>query len=351
MRKFEGYTRGVNFGGWLSQCDHTKLRYDTFITEEDFREVSLRKFDHVRIPVDYELILSELDSFKDVTPVIGYGQQLELSRDYAFNESGFKYIDFAIEMCKKYSLNMILDLHRTPGYSFDPFHGEKGFFDSEEFQNVFHSIWIEFAKRYGKESDILTFELLNEVTKKEYSDKWNEISETTVKNIRKFAPDIHIIIGGYYNNSLEAIKDLNKPYDDKIVYTFHAYEPLLFTHQGAYWIATMDTSFRCNYDMPYSEYEKLSEKYLCQAYASFKSFDQNAHPDQNFFEELLAEAVRVAGERNVPLYCGEYGVINLADKKEAAKWFSDFHAVMDKYNIGRCVWNFKEMDFEISKDF
>ena len=216
MRKFEGYTRGVNFGGWLSQCDHTKLRYDTFITEEDFREVSLRKFDHVRIPVDYELILSELDSFKDVTPVIGYGQQLELSRDYAFNESGFKYIDFAIEMCKKYSLNMILDLHRTPGYSFDPFHGEKGFFDSEEFQNVFHSIWIEFAKRYGKESDILTFELLNEVTKKEYSDKWNEISETTVKNIRKFAPDIHIIIGGYYNNSLEAIKDLNKPYDDKI---------------------------------------------------------------------------------------------------------------------------------------
>ena len=36
MKKFEGYTHGVNFGGWLSQCDHTKERYDTFITEEDF---------------------------------------------------------------------------------------------------------------------------------------------------------------------------------------------------------------------------------------------------------------------------------------------------------------------------
>ena len=38
-------------------------------------------------------------------------------------------------------------------------------------------------------------------------------------------------------------------------------------------------------------------------------------------------------------------------KNDAAKWFHDFHSVMDKYNIGRCVWNYKEMDFEVSPDF
>ena len=210
---------------------------------------------------------------------------------------------------------------------------------------------MEFAHIFGKNTDMLTFELLNEVTKKEYSDKWNEISENCIKNIREIAPDINIIIGGYYNNSLEAIKDLKDPYDDKIVYTFHAYEPLLFTHQGAYWIETMDTEFRCDYTMPYSKYEELSQKYLCQAYASFKKFDQNECPNENYFEVLLEEAIRVAKQRNVALYCGEYGVIDKADKKEAAKWFHDFHAVMDKYNIGRCVWNYKEMDFEISPDF
>ncbi len=330
MKKFEGYTRGVNFGGWLSQCDHTKERYDTFIKEEDFKEVAERKFDHVRVPVDYELILNA---------------------DNTFKEEGFSYIDFAISMCKKYHLNMILDLHRTPGYSFDPFHGEKGFFESENYQNIFYHIWNEFASRYAKYSDILTFELLNEVTKKEYCDKWNEISTECIKRIRKFAPASKIIIGGYYNNSLEAVKDLAMPYDENVVYTFHCYEPLLFTHQGAYWIETMDTSFRCNYDMPYSKYEELSQKYLSQAYASFKSFDQNAMPDESYFEHLLEEAIKVADERNVPLYCGEYGVIDRADKKEAAKWFRDFHSVMDKYKIGRSVWNYKEMDFEIDKDF
>ena len=37
MKRFEGYTKGVNLGGWLSQCDHTEERYSTFITEEDIK--------------------------------------------------------------------------------------------------------------------------------------------------------------------------------------------------------------------------------------------------------------------------------------------------------------------------
>ena len=117
MKDFKGFKKGVDLGGWLSQCDHTKERYDTFITEDDFKTVSERGFDHVRIPVDYELILSDSTEFKDVAPVIGYGHNLVLGHEYYFNEEGFKYIDFAIEMCKKYNLHMILDLHRTPGYS------------------------------------------------------------------------------------------------------------------------------------------------------------------------------------------------------------------------------------------
>ena len=342
MKKFEGYNKGVNFGGWLSQCDHTKERYDSFIKEEDFKNVADHGFDHVRIPIDYELVLTE-NAASD-------SEKLVPEYNYVFRKEGFSYIDFAIEMCKKYGLNMILDLHRTPGYSFDPFHGEKGFFESDEYQNIFYKMWDEFAKRYGKEKDVLTFELLNEVTLKEYNDTWNRVSYECIKRIRSFAPDIRIIVGGYYNNSLEAVRDIAMPYDDKIVYTFHCYEPLIFTHQGASWIATMDTSFRTHIDMPYSEYTRLSDKYLNQAYASFATFDENKSPDEDYFEYLLADAIKVAEERNVPLYCGEYGVIDLADREDAAKWFKLFHAVMDRHKIGRAVWNYKQMDFEIDID-
>ena len=56
MREFKGYTRGVNLGGWLSQCDHTEKRYSEFVTEKDIENIKSWGVDHVRVPVDYELV-------------------------------------------------------------------------------------------------------------------------------------------------------------------------------------------------------------------------------------------------------------------------------------------------------
>ena len=39
MRGLEGFYRGINLGGWLSQCDHTKDTYDNFIKEEDIPQM------------------------------------------------------------------------------------------------------------------------------------------------------------------------------------------------------------------------------------------------------------------------------------------------------------------------
>ena len=107
VKKLEGYVKGIDFGGWLSQCNHTKERYEGFITEKDFETVAAWGADHVRIPVDYNLVEDESGAYK---------------------EDGFKYIDKAVEWCGKYGLNMVLDLHKTFGYSFDDGEGESGFF-------------------------------------------------------------------------------------------------------------------------------------------------------------------------------------------------------------------------------
>ena len=56
MRGMDGYMRGVNLGGWLSQFDApTKEHFDTFITEDDIRRIAGLGLDHVRVPVDYTL--------------------------------------------------------------------------------------------------------------------------------------------------------------------------------------------------------------------------------------------------------------------------------------------------------
>ena len=324
MRAFEGFTRGINLGGWLSQCDHTKETYENYVKEEDFRQIAGWGLDHVRVPIDYDLIE---DKDGNVLP------------------DGYTYIDRAIQWSQANNLHMILDLHKTFGFSFDEGENEKGFFEEPSYQERFFKLWERLTTRYGKYSDMLAFELLNEVTDKEFIGPWNEISERCIERIRRIAPTVRILIGGYYNNSIESLPDLLPPHDEYIIYSFHCYEPLIFTHQGAPWAPGMDTSFRMSIDEPYGKMLEYSKKHLSQVTVGFADFDPDSCFDEKYFDKFFSEAVRIAEERNVPLYCGEYGVIDLAAPEEIRKWYQIIHNSFEKYKIGRAAWNYRGKDF------
>jgi len=100
MSLLDGMMKGINLGGWLSQCGekYNENHYNTFITEEDIKKISDMGLDHVRVPVDYNVVQNE---------------------DGSFIESGFKHLDDCISWCKKYNLKMVLDLHKTCGFIFD----------------------------------------------------------------------------------------------------------------------------------------------------------------------------------------------------------------------------------------
>ena len=56
----------------------------------------------------------------------------------------------------------------------------------------------------------------------------------------------------------------------------------------------------------------------------------------------------MARERDVALYCGEYGVIDVADPEDTLKWYQAIHTVFEEYGIGRAAWTYREMDFGLS---
>ena len=327
MKTWAGYQRGVNLGGWYSQCDYSEERYDNFIKDEDFKTIKSWGLDHIRLPIDYELI--ETDE----------GEVLE---------KGYHRIEHVIEQCRKNGLNLILDLHKTAGYSFYDGEGEEGYFDSEKLQERFYTLWVRLAERFGKNDDMMAFELLNEVTSREYCDPWNRISHECIRRIREFAPTIKILVGGYYNNSVEAVKDLALPFDENIIYNFHCYEPLIYTHQGAEWIPTMDPSFRISVDAPFSEMDKARGPMLEQVSTGFPGFKGSDTLSPAYFEAIFKEAIKVAEERDVALYCGEYGVIDLAKPEEALKWYKTINSVFVKYGIGRAAWSYRSMNFGLS---
>lgn len=329
MREFKGFVHGVDLGGWYSQCDHTKDRYDSFISEADFKTIADWGLDHVRLPIDYELVEDENGEYR---------------------EEGFEYIRKALGYAGKYGLNTVLDLHKTYGFSFDLGYGESGFFENKDYQERFYRLWEKLSKEFSGYGDRLAFELLNEVTKKEYCDEWNRISCECIKRIRAILPDVKILVGGYYNNSIVALKDLAAPYDENIVYNFHCYDPLVFTHQGAGWVDRMAHDFRMSVDVTYRELAAASDALQPGSGSAFASFDPDAKLGSDYFDKCFEEAVRVAEERNVPLYCGEYGVIENASPEDTLKWYEMISDSFNRFSIGRAAWSFREMNFGLTSD-
>ncbi|MBO4873151.1 MAG: cellulase family glycosylhydrolase [Lachnospiraceae bacterium] len=327
MKIWKGFEKGVDLGGWFSQCDYSEERFRNFIREEDFAVIRSWGADHVRIPVDYNLLEEE---------------------DGTLRKSGWTHLDRALGYAEKNGLNAVLDLHKTPGFSFDPDEKESGFFDSEKYQERFYRIWERLAARYGKLSDRTAFELLNEVTEERFMPAWNRIARECIRRIRVFAPETRILVGGYWHNSALSVKAIDIPDDTHLVYNFHCYEPLIFTHQGAHWMPSMDPSFRISIGAGFGEMEEASRRMLGAYSAGFDRYPPETVLSAAYFIDYFADAVRAAEKRGVPLYCGEYGVIDLSRPEEALIWYRLIHQAFEHYGIGRAAWSYRQMDFGLS---
>ena len=127
MRQFEGFLKGVNLGGWISQfSEYSEEHFNTYIQEADIKKISEMGFDHVRVPVDYNVLETE---------------------EGLVIESGYQYLFNCLAWCKKYGLHMLIDVHEVYGYSFDPLKDmdrEKFFYD-EALQARFFRLWENIA--------------------------------------------------------------------------------------------------------------------------------------------------------------------------------------------------------------
>ncbi len=295
-----GFHRGVNLGGWLSQCDYSQDRMDHFITEKDFDVIASWGLDHVRIPVDYNIFENE---------------------DGTLKQDGYDRVGRAVEWAKARGLKVVLDLHKTSGFSFDSGEREEGFFSSEAYQERFYRLWEELARHFCDPEQI-AFELLNEVTDQVFSETWNRIAAVCIGRLRAIAPRSLILLGSYWNNSAESVKALDAPADDRVIYNFHCYNPIEFTHQGASWVSTLPRERRISF--------------------------RDAGVNEEYFEQLFAEALDAAEKNGTCLYCGEYGVIENVSPEDTVAWYRVINAVLEKHGIARAAWSYRRMNFGLS---
>ncbi|MCR5682576.1 MAG: glycoside hydrolase family 5 protein [Clostridiales bacterium] len=316
MNRLDGYMAGCNLGHWISQYGRKGAEHhSTYITAPDFTRMASWGIDHVRLPVDYSLFE------RDEEPGV-------------YREEGLAYIDSAIRWAKEAGLNLVLDLHHAPGFFFG--NGAKNdLFTSPASRKRFEDIWVFFARRYAGEGDNLRFELLNELVWDD-SGPWNELWQDTAARIHAITPERKIIVGPNRWNSVFELKNLAVSPNPNILYTFHMYEPFLFTHQRASWVEQ-----NRNYLKPVTYPFSFDDHRTYYGDSVPYGMERGGMVDRDYLEKILQPAVEFIEKNDRPLYLGEYGVIANADVDSMVNWYRDVADLCLAHGIGRAVWSYR----------
>lgn len=244
---------------------------DVYITQADIHFLKSTGMNSIRIPFNYKLFTNE----------------------YYLGKSdpnhGFKLLDRVLAWCKQENLYVILDMHCAPGGqtgdNIDDGYGYPFLFDDVASQQLCIDVWRKIAAHYKNETIVLGYDLLNEPIAHYFdATHFNPLLEPLYKRITSAIRAVdknHILfLGGAQWDS--NFKPFGKPFDSKLVYTFHKY-----------W----------------------------------------TDPTQ----AVVQDYIDFSNQYNVPIYVGETG-----ENKD--EWVRDFRVMLEKNNIGWHYWPYKKMD-------
>lgn len=319
-----GFLHGVNLGGWLSQCEERQhhAHYAAFITARDIRRIAEWGFDHVRLPVDCTVLLDGTDRPQ---------------------EAVLRYIDSCLTWCQAEGLGLLLDMHRLPGYNIATAR-ENTLFASPEERRQSADIWCGLARRYRGVGTELRFELLNEPewpTCYEVQDTYRELWQA----VRAEDSRRTIVIGGNHYSHVEYMEQIVPLPDAEVIYTFHYYEPNLFTNQ----LYARSHGQWPRYDgapVYPGDFPGLRE-YLdeCPWEAEVNARYCWQRNDRALMERNIRKAVDFRTHRKGEIYLGEFGVCYHAEETRRCAWMQDLLDLTRKYSIPWCYWTYKEMDY------
>lgn len=329
MKRFIGFEHGMGIGGWLTNYKRFNVlpldrrlcltigdmeHFATYITEDDIKYISELGMDHIRL---------------------GFDQIVFEESPYNYREEIFEHIDNFIAWCKKYNLNVVLNMHKAIGNYCD-IKEEVELLDDDELQNRFISLWLAFEKRYCNDNSI-AFELLNEV-RDVNPQKWNNLAEKTVNAIRELNKERLIIVGSTSWNSVHTLRHLKLFDDEKVAYTFHTYDPFEFTHQQG---VLQAAPLYYNRKMPYPYEIERYRDYHKTVFNNPNAYANLEKMDINHIRNSLKPAIDFINQNpDKILWCGEFGTIRHADIKWRESWMRDVITVLKENNIPYCVWNY-----------
>jgi endoglucanase len=315
-------SRGIHLSNWLNAPGKDiEQNFLTAFTQSDAQNLKAQGFDHVRLVVPDWMVF-------------------DWSRPGQLNWQYVGYVDRAIQLLNANGLAAIVS---TQSRDFDKKIGDYNYTAtiSQFWQNLAYHL-----RNYSP--DMVFFEPANEPSG-DNPQVWSQIQDWIFGAIRAVAPN-HTLIGvptlkfGPTDNDWSTPESLSRtPLSvySNVVYSFHVYEPFIFTHQGVTWAGNDLPLIR---NLPYpsnpSNVEPLARQLdgsrpdLAAWVRNYGSFRWDVEKIENWMLRVIDWAKR----NNVPLIVDEFGAFNEGgiSPTDRANWFRDVRSIFEQHGIG---WN------------
>ena len=207
--------QGVAFGNFI-WSDELPL---THHSETDFQRLNDLNMNVVRFYLNYKTFEN------DAAP-------------YTYKQSGWDWIDTNVAWAKKHKVYLLLNMHAPQGGYQSQGKGDALWNDIEN-QNRLTALWKAIADRYKNEPFVIGYGLVNEPVPVKSLAQWQLLSQRITNSIREVDKN-HIVFVEkpiWIKNVAVENADYNFPpiTDNNIVYEFHIYDPIQYTHQLFTW--------------------------------------------------------------------------------------------------------------------
>lgn len=269
--------------------------------------------------------------FKTVRLPICFSAWMQLNQPYDWdNPKALEMADSFVKWALANNLKVIIDLHHT---EFD------GSIPQAANPERVVNLWVKIAERYkNTDPERVFFELRNEPNKMT-AEAWRWQAEQLIKYVRPIAPKHTLIVGFEEWNGRKTMID-SKPFADRnIIYTFHYYDPFLFTHQGATWAGVGGIEELRFLPFPGNETKiKVPEKAKGQWTENLiGSYREDSKPEKMFKD--LKSAKEWSLKHKVPIFLGEFGVFTKATTiEDRCRYAETVYSALGKLQIPNAWW-------------
>lgn len=303
------FHKGVNINGWL---DYALSRIDkNKIKDWDIDNIKKLGMDVVRLPINFH---------SNVGP----------GPEYKLDETYLSYIDHAVDLITSRGLWVILDHHSLSVETF-----------TRDSENLVTECCRQLALRY-KGKDKIVLEIFNEPFGRDLQQYWPAIQGRILKAVRHCDPNLIMIATGW-GCKIYNLQDLPEYNDPRVIYTFHYYDPSMFTHQGAYW--SENEGKLSGIPFPYDA-SRMPEIHPWWQKTPYLSFLYGRYPEDATEERIKKDidwVVNWGREHNKLLFCGEFGVLNTAEPADRYRWYKALGDALNGNNIAWTLWQYNDL--------